>query len=74
VANLIETIVPEAEGTITWERAPLRVVALGPAPATEAFGTAFNRPLEDGVRSTIELFRRALDAELLEIRDLETVS
>jgi nucleoside-diphosphate-sugar epimerase len=74
VANLIETIVPEAEGTITWERAPLRVVALGAAPATEAFGTAFNRPLEDGVRSTIELFRRALDAELLEIRDLETVS
>jgi nucleoside-diphosphate-sugar epimerase len=74
VANLIETIVPEAQGTITWEWAPLRVVSLGPAPATEAFGTAFNRPLEDGVRSTIELFRRALDAELLAPRDLEKVS
>jgi len=74
VANLIETIVPEAQGTITWERAPLRAAALVSAPATEAFGTAFNRPLEDGIRSTIELFRRALDAELLALRDLEKVS
>jgi hypothetical protein len=74
VASLIETIVPEARGTITWERAPLRVSALASAPATEALGTAFNRSLEEGVRSTIELFRSALDAELLALRDLEKVS
>jgi UDP-glucuronate 4-epimerase len=74
VANLIETIVPEAKGTITWERAPLRVAALVSAPAVEAFGTELNRPLEDGVRSTIDQFRRALGAGLLARPDLEKVS
>ena len=54
--------------------APARVSALASAPATEALGTAFNRSLEEGVRSTIELFRSALDAELLALRDLEKVS
>jgi len=74
VANLIETIVPEAQGTITWERAPLRVAALVSAPATEAYGIPFNRPLEEGVRSTIDQFRRALSAGLLAPPDVETVS
>ncbi len=74
VANLIETIVPEAQGTITWERAPLRAAALVSAPATEDIGSAFNRPLEDGVRSTIEQFRRALDADLLAPPDVVRLS
>jgi nucleoside-diphosphate-sugar epimerase len=65
VAKLIETIVPAAQGTITWESAPLRIAALISAPAIEALGIAFNRPLEDGVRSTIDQFRRALASGLL---------
>ena len=65
VARLIETILPAAQGTITWETAPLRVAAVVSSPAIEALGISFNRPLEDGVRSTIDQFQRALSTGLL---------
>lgn len=73
VARLIEAVVPAAEGTITWDSAPLRVAALISAPAVEALGIAFNRPLEDGVRSTIDQFRRALSTGLMAPPELGTV-
>ncbi|HTX00985.1 MAG TPA: SDR family oxidoreductase, partial [Acidimicrobiales bacterium] len=66
VAALIESIVPAAKGTITWEPKPLPVPALIGPPAIEAvIGSTFNRDLRSGVASTIEQFRRALEAGLV---------
>jgi UDP-glucuronate 4-epimerase len=66
LAALIERAVPTSRGTITWEQKPLTVAAVVSAPAIETvIGTAFNRPVEQGVTSTIEQFRRALAAGLV---------
>ncbi|MCU1495260.1 MAG: NAD-dependent epimerase/dehydratase [Acidimicrobiaceae bacterium] len=66
LVELIESIVPEAAGLITWDPAPLKVPALLESPTlAEAIGEAPNRPLADGVAETIERFRAALGAGLL---------
>ncbi len=66
LAAMIEAGAPGSEGSITWEPKPLTVAALFSAPAIEAvIGTVFNRPLEEGVASTVGQFRRALEAGLV---------
>ena len=64
--ELIEAVVPAAKGLITCEQAPLRAPALLKGPTLETvIGEVANRPLEEGVRSTIEHFEKALGAGLL---------
>lgn len=66
LASLIGEIVPEVAGAITYETAPLKVAALVEAPALgEVIGEVPNRPLRDGVASTIAHFRAALAAGLV---------
>jgi hypothetical protein len=67
VASLIEQIVPKAQGLITWETTPvIRSPAVLSAPAVDdVIGAVYNRPLEQGVRETIEHFERALASGLL---------
>lgn len=61
LVTLIETLVPEAAGTLTWESKPLAVPALLAQPALgDVIGEWVNTPLEVGVRATIEHFRRAI--------------
>lgn len=58
---LIERLIPEAAGLLTWETKPISAPALLASPAlSDVIGTVVNTPLEDGVRATIDHFRRAL--------------
>jgi len=61
LVDLIERLVPEAAGLLTWEDKPLMVPALlGASALGDVVATVANTPLEDGVRATIEHFRRAV--------------
>jgi UDP-glucuronate 4-epimerase len=61
LVSLIEELIPESEGLLTWETKPIFAPALLAAPALDdVIGGVTNSPLEDGVRETIEHFRRAL--------------
>jgi nucleoside-diphosphate-sugar epimerase len=58
---LIEKLIPEAAGLLTWETKPLFAPALLAPPALgDVIGEVANTSLEEGVRATIEHFRRAL--------------
>jgi nucleoside-diphosphate-sugar epimerase len=58
---LIEKLIPEAAGLLTWETKPLFAPALLASPALgDVIGEVANTSLEEGVRATIEHFRRAL--------------
>jgi nucleoside-diphosphate-sugar epimerase len=66
LVGLIEQLIPDSVGSITWESAPISAPALLSAPALESvIGQVANRPLIDGVTETIEHFRAALAAGLL---------
>ncbi|MCU1493767.1 MAG: NAD-dependent epimerase/dehydratase [Acidimicrobiaceae bacterium] len=66
LVDLIESMVPQAAGLITWDLAPLKVPALLESPALdEVIGGAPNRPLAEGIAETIERFRAALRDGLL---------
>ena len=61
LAAMIERLIPEAEGLLTWETKPITAPALLTSPAlSDVIGLVANTPLEDGVRATIEHFRRAI--------------
>lgn len=58
---LIETLIPEAVGSLTWESKPISAPALLAQPALgDVIGDWVNTPLDVGVRATIEHFRRAI--------------
>jgi UDP-glucuronate 4-epimerase len=61
LVDLIEELVPESAGLITWSTEPMLAPALLTAPALDGVvGEVINRPLREGVMSTINLFRAAL--------------
>lgn len=65
---MIERIVPEVAGQITFEPRPLTVASvIAPPTIGDVIGTVFNRSLEDGVASTIEQFRTALASGLIAV-------
>ncbi|MDA8290748.1 MAG: NAD(P)-dependent oxidoreductase [Actinomycetota bacterium] len=67
LVSLIEEIVPEAAGLVTFETSPVKVAALLESPTLGAvIGEVPNRSLREGVESTIAHFRGALTAGLLE--------
>ncbi len=58
---LIERLVPEAAGLLSWETKPITAPALLSSPALgDVIGPVANTSLEEGVRATIEHFRRAV--------------
>jgi nucleoside-diphosphate-sugar epimerase len=58
---MIEKLIPEAAGLLTWESQPIAAPALLSAPALgDVIGHVSNTSLEEGVGATIEHFRRAL--------------
>jgi nucleoside-diphosphate-sugar epimerase len=61
LVTLIEKLLPEAQGLLSWETKPISAAALLSAPALgEVIGMTVNTPLEEGVQATIEHFRLAL--------------
>jgi UDP-glucuronate 4-epimerase len=68
LVGLIEELLPESAGLITWAPEPLNAPALLSASALDAvIGEVTYRPLRDGVVSTIDLFRAALVAGEIEV-------
>lgn len=66
LVTLLERLIPESAGTLTWEQTPITAPAALSAPALESvIGEVANRPLIEGVSETIERFRTALAAGLL---------
>ncbi|MFD6517704.1 NAD-dependent epimerase/dehydratase family protein [Rhodococcus sp. NPDC060176] len=66
LVQVIESVRPEAAGLIDWDASFSRTPALlGGSNIEAVIGTSHNRSVRDGVRSTIEHFRRALDAGLV---------
>lgn len=58
---LIEKLLPEATGLLSWETKPISAPALLSSPALgDVIGPVANTSLEDGVGATIEHFRRAV--------------
>ena len=58
---LIEKLLPEAAGLLSWETKPISAPALLSSPALgDVIGPVANTSLEDGVGATIEHFRRAV--------------
>lgn len=63
---LVEELLPEAVGKITWGSTPLAVPALlGDSALDAVIGEVANRPLREGLQETISVFRDALGAGLL---------
>lgn len=61
LAELIEELLPDARGLITYESSTLAAPSLLSAPVlASVIGTVPNRSLRDGLQATIELFRGAL--------------
>ena len=61
----IEAAVPEAAGTITFAERGLPFPEEIEAAGIAALGSVPVRPLEDGVRATVEIFRRHLETGVL---------
>ena len=67
LVDLLSELVPASARSITFERTPIKVPALIESSALgSVIGEVPNRPLRDGVESTIAHFRAALDAGLIE--------
>jgi nucleoside-diphosphate-sugar epimerase len=67
LVELIEAAAPGSKERITWDAKALPVASLvSPPPVEEAMGATYNRPLAEGVATTIEQFRTALAAGLVE--------
>ncbi|HEY1761525.1 MAG TPA: NAD(P)-dependent oxidoreductase [Acidimicrobiales bacterium] len=62
---MIEELIPESAGLLSWETKPISAPALLSAPALGDVIDFVNTSLEDGVRATIEHFRRAVDDGIL---------
>jgi len=66
LVEIIEEILPAAKGLITSDPAPLRAPSLMESSALAAVtGEVANRPIEEGVRATIEHFQSAVAAGIL---------
>jgi nucleoside-diphosphate-sugar epimerase len=61
LVTLIESLLPESAGLLSWETKPIAAPALLASPALgDVIGPVANTSLEDGVRATIEHFSRAV--------------
>lgn len=61
LVSLIEKLLPETVGLLSWEAKPISAPAVLASPALgDVIGEVANTPLEEGVRATIDHFRRAV--------------
>ena len=66
LVGIIEELIPDSSGKITWKTLPISAPALLADSALSAvIGEVANRPLREGVAETVEIFRGALGLGLL---------